>query len=353
MTRRGLNDLWAGPFDLPPLNGDPCPDFAKLLYGPIPDPPNRIAVERESLSSCERLSITVTKAERRFAADAGLWRPAKPPIGLIVGLDFTGPAGTLPGDDFPLDPAARIFTRDHGDRLTEAVRGIHAGRWPIDLLTDAGFALLVACYGSWAPDDPDAIETHGLKPLLGDTGAISLWAWTISRLIDTARTLFDPGHIVAAGHSRLGKAALWAGAHDERIGTVFANNAGAGGTAPARHLKGETLSQMAEAFPHWIKPQTGPLPVDQHQLMASLAPRRLYVASAEDDAWADPLGTYEALRAASRAWPDPPEWPDALEMWDTGRVLHNRHLGHHIRQGGHDLTRADWELFLDWFRRSG
>lgn len=347
-------ELWQGSLSLPELTAeDPRPAFADLLYGPLPPPPDTLELRLDALGHAERLEITVSARDAAFTADAALFRlPGVSRAPLIVGLDFTGPIGILPDRTFPLDPEARVYTSD-GDRLADHLRGRHAYRWPLARLIREGFAVLVACYGSWAPDDPRTIETHGLKPLLGDTGAISLWAWTLLRLIDAAEWIMTPTEVIAVGHSRLGKAALWAAANDPRIGTVFANEAGAGGTAPARHPVGETLPQMADAYPHWIRPQTAPLPVDQHQLMSCLAPRRLYVASAEEDVWADPLGTYAALLAASRAWPDPPDWPDPETMWRGTRRLVHPKLGHHVRPGGHDLTAEDWDLFLDWFRRSG
>lgn len=361
----GWDDAFAGDFELSPLNGpEPLADrqrhwaafFEDHMYGLFPEAVQDLCIREETLDDM-RASRVVFKMQhqgRVFEVDAALWRPERTGSApLIVGLGFTGPLGILEGLGFPLDFEARTYTRPElgapAGHLDDCLRGREAYRWPVKTLTDQGFAVLVSCYGSWAPDDPCAFHQHGLRPFLGvDTGAISLWAWAISRLIDGANRLggIRTDDVVAVGHSRLGKAALWAGVQDKRIGTVFTNNAGCGGTAPASHGIGETLAQMADAFPHWIKPQTSPLSVDQHHLMACLAPRRLYVASARQDLWADPVGTYDALTKAAVVWPDAMDWPSPKAMWDDQPETHHKNLGHHLRPGGHDILRLDWERFL-------
>lgn len=340
----GTSPAWAGSFDLPDLGDltdlparqrDWRQAFETHLYGPIPPSPDRVRVHREALpdDDAERLVLEIDG----ITVDAALWLPKVTPAPLIAGLDFLGPAGVLTSDAFPLDPDARIYSRpDYGarpGRLDEVLRCTSAYRWPIDMMLRRGFAVIVSCYGSWAPDDPRLWNARGIAG--PDSGAISLWAWAIARLIDAAGQLpqIDATRVAIAGHSRLGKAALWAAACDPRIMAVFANQSGCAGAAPARHPVGETLTQLAESFPHWLRPDanTAP-PVDQHQLLASIAPRAVYIANAEDDLWADPIGSHEALKAASAAW------------GDTQR----RTLGHHIRPGGHDLLPHDWRKVLNF-----
>ena len=363
------SDAFAGDFEMEPLVGaEPLghrqrrwtSHFVDHLYGPVPDPVKDLRVREEPLTgtAAARVVLTMRHHGKVFETDAALWRPATTGSApLIVGLGFTGPLGILDSSDFPVDPNSRVFSRPvlgaPEGRLDDCLRGSEAYRWPVEMLTDKGFAVLVSCYGSWAPDDPVSFHQHGLRPFLGlETGAISLWAWAISRLIDAAGQLggIDVNDVVAVGHSRLAKAALWAGVQDKRIGSVFANNAGCGGTAPAAHAIGETLADMAEAFPHWIKPQTNPLPVDQHHLMGCLAPRRLYVASARNDLWADPVGTYAALTMAARVWPDAMAWPDPKTMWAEQSETHHKSLGHHLRPGDHDMLPRDWDRFLAFHR---
>ena len=368
----GVSEVWAGPFDLPPL-GDisdlPTRQaewrsaFARHLYGPRPEAPEALTVERHPLATAnaERLVITVSQPRGSFTVDAALWLPLDraSPVPLICGLDFVGPAGILMSDDFPLDPAARVYSRPEfgapDGRLTDVLRGTSAYRWPIEMMLARGYAVLASCYGSWTPDDPALWKAHGVAAGCGETdnGAISCWAWAISRLLDVAAELpeIDGSRVAVAGHSRLGKAALWAMACDDRIGAVLANNSGCGGAAPARHPVGETLAEMAMTFPHWLRPgfDTGLPPLDQHHLIACAAPRAVYIASAEDDVWADPLGSYQALRTAAEAWSSPSSaWDEPQVVWNQRRDLVTGRLGHHIRPGGHDLLPYDWKRFLDF-----
>lgn len=329
--------------------------FAAHLYGPAPAPPDHLGVHRHAGPGHERLGIALEVADRRFAVDAALWLPAAHgPAPLIVGLDFLGPIGVLEDASFPLDPAARIDYR--GSTVLDAtLRGRTADRWPLGLIRAAGFGLLLSCYGSWVPDDPAAWCGHGLVPLLRSppaTGAIALWGWALSRLVDAALTLpeVDAIRVHLAGHSRLGKAALWAAAGDERVAGVIANNSGCAGAALSRHEGGETLAQLTARYPHWLtpslagEPDPATLPVDQHQLLACIAPRRLYVASASEDYWADPEGEYLALAAAAPAWNL--ALPALEEVWRPGAELRAAALAWHLRAGGHDLTPWDWRRFL-------
>ena len=345
--------------------------MADEFYGHVPVAPDEIHLKRIPLvaDAAERMEIEITVGERRFTGDAALWLPKETssPVPLICGLDFIGPVGLMNSDEFPIDPYARISPRTKfgapDNRMSETLRGVSAHQWPVSMMLDAGYGVIVAGYGSWVPDDHDIWKTHGVHPLLGladdaRIGAISLWAWAIQRLVDAAETIeeIDTSRVAVAGHSRLGKAALWAAANDRRIGAVLANNSGCGGSAPWSHPVGETLVQMAERFPHWTIPkeegQASGLSFDQHHLMFLLAPRALYLAAASSDVWADPIGSYLALKEASEVWnvgsPFDVDWPEARALWDTHRRIVNGALGYHLRPGGHDMLPYDWRNFLEF-----
>jgi hypothetical protein len=339
--------------------------FAAEVYGDIPPAPLGLEIERQPIPAehVERILIRLKLPNGRFEVDAALWLPeaSATPAPMVLGLDFDGPIGILTGDGFPLDTEARLPPVFEGDgRLTDALRGTSSYRWPTDYLRQQGFAVLVSCYCSWVPDDPEHFGSRGLAPLVGGSvagarpGAIALWAWAISRLVDVAQRLpeIDPGRIAVAGHSRLGKAALLAAATDTRIGAALINNSGAMGASLSQRNFGETRQHLEGRFPHWLSPDAGwrGAPLDQHQLLAAIAPRRLYVTSASEDLWADPKGEYLALLAAAPAW-DGVVLPPLTEVFTPGQQAVSGPVAWHLRPGPHDIRPYDWHRFirhLDW-----
>jgi hypothetical protein len=138
----------------------------------------------------------------------------------------------------------------------------------------------------------------------------------------------------------LGKTALWAGAQDERWSIVIANESGEGGAALARRNFGEDVERINAVFPHWFARnfrkyggRESELPVDQHMLLALIAPRPVYVASAAEDLHADPEGERLATVHAAPVYKLP-------GMPGAGAI------GYHVRPGEHDVKRYDWEQFM-------
>ena len=244
-------------------------------------------------------------------------------------------------------------------------RGVESHRWPSEFVTGRGFAMITACYLQCGPDSVDLLS-HGLLPLLGHDhrswGGLSLWAWLLSRLLDSVEGGIcpgvDPRRVAVVGHSRLGKAALWAAAQDSRFAAAISNDSGCMGAAASRPI-GETPEVLARIRPYWFAPRFtetvlsgAPLPVDQHQLLAAIAPRPLYVASASDDANADPEGELASLVASAPAWGVTPDQLDpALPLPDSTRRWEGVPLGYHLRRGPHEMMPWDWIQWLDFADR--
>jgi len=241
---------------------------------------------------------------------------------------------------------------------------------PIEEIIDNGFALFILNYQDAAPDDSDfgtglgGPILNGRKRASCEPGKIAMWAWAASRVMDYCQTLdcLDLSRGAVIGHSRLGKTALLAGMMDERFRFVISNNSGCSGAALARGKKGEDIESICDLIGYWFAPnyqkyrqKEETLPLDQHFLVAAIAPRYVYVASASEDFSADPVSEYLSCCAADEVYEKLGlkgfVHPDTLP--EAGDVFHEGHIGYHMRRGVHYLSREDWNHYCRFIINHG
>lgn len=241
----------------------------------------------------------------------------------------------------------------------------HDPFWPAKTLIDRGYATASFHTSNVDPDRKDGYA-EGIRSFFADGRppaddawrSLSAWGWAASRVLDHLDSLeaVDGTRVAVVGHSRGGKTSLWAACEDTRFAVAYSNNSGCGGAALSRRAYGETVGRITSSFPHWFcKPfadftdQEGDLPVDQHEVMALIAPRGVYVASADEDLWADPRGEYASLVASAPVF----QLLNKKSITNTAMPPLNQprvtgQTGYHIRTGGHGLGDTDWNWFLDF-----
>jgi hypothetical protein len=341
--------------------------FETHVYGRSPGKPDALVFEKRSddpgalggNATRREVSIYLKKDKSGPRLDLLAYIPngATRPSPAFLGLNFEG------NHTVSTDPGIAVSTNwMRNGKKPE--RGSQASRWQAEKVIDAGYALVTMYYGDIDPDFDDGFQNgvHPLfykdgqsKPAPDAWGSIATWAWGLSRVVDYLERdkSIDEDKIALMGHSRLGKAALWAGAVDDRFAIVISNNSGCGGAALSRRNYGETVARINKSFPHWFCDNfvqygnnEGALPVDQHQLIALVAPRPVYVASAVEDRWADPHGEFLAAKGADPVYKllgkdglPAAEMP-ALDQPVMGAI------GYHIRSGKHDVTEFDWDQYI-------
>jgi len=352
--------------------------FASQVYGKTPNQSldlrtKILSTNKQALdgkATRKEVRVFFSKRDARPYMDILLFVPnsANRPAPAFLGLNFYGNQTIHPDPGITLSDQWMRANEDFGivdHRATEASRGVRVSRWPAETIIDRGYALVTIYCGDIDPDKNDFLD--GVHPLFYESGqqepsdeewgTIGAWAWGLSRALDHLQTeeTIDSDQVAVIGHSRLGKASLWAGAQDERFAMVISNNSGCGGAALSRRAYGETVGRINHNFPHWFcnnfeqyNKNEFSLSVDQHMLLSLVAPRPLYVASAKEDQWADPKGEFLSAVYATPAYQFlGKEGLPTTQMPPVDEPVIGT-IGYHIRSGGHDINSYDWEQYLNF-----
>jgi hypothetical protein len=351
-------------------------DFEEYVYGIIPKGKVEIKTELikemdafDGKATMKEVKMTFTKKNKSISMDILIYLPkSQGKVPLFVGLNFFGNHTII---DDPNVSLASGWVRNNDEfgitenKATEASRGVRHNRWAVEKIIDRGYGLATIYYGDIDPDKndfTDGIQSLFYKkgqtqPAKSEWGSIAGWAWGLSRAMDYFEedTGIDETKIALMGHSRLGKASLWAGASDQRFAIVISNDSGCGGAALSRRRIGETVGRINTSFPHWFNDNFNKynnnedaLPVDQHMLIALVAPRPVYVASAEKDKWADPKGEFISAYLASEVYTIfGLEGLPSDKMPELNQPI-QKSVGYHIRSVKHDVTDFDWEAYLNF-----
>ena len=352
--------------------------FSSQMYGRTPK--DKIKVTYETLSenptfmngkaTSKQVKFIFTNGVKKHEAILLLilpnWIKGKAPV--FVGYNFQGNHSTIadPSIMFPSFYALRVIPEGARQNNVEGERGRQSKRWSYDKIIERGYGVATMYYQDIYPDRP-GMEDQSIVALFKGYNpnrkaqdqwqALGAWAWGSSRIVDYLETQkrVDTKKIIIMGHSRQGKAALWAGAQDKRFKIVISNDSGSGGAAMSKRVFGENIARITSSFPHWFclafnqyADNEAKLPFDQHELIALIAPRYTYIASALEDTWADPKGEFLSGYYAGPVY----------ELYGLKGLGTNVHppvhqpimnaVGYHIREGVHDVTEYDWMRFMDF-----
>jgi len=281
------------------------------------------------------------------------------PVPLVMTETFCPRAAALP------HPEATGASESDGEMpgFVSYMFGRYICTPPLEMILDAGFALAVVASTDVVPDNAEAglAALNRLAPTAANSderwGAIGAWGWVFSRMVDVLASdeRFDGDRLVTYGHSRYGKAALVAAAFDDRIAGAIGHQSGTGGASLNRQKIGESVGAITKSYPHWFTPRYASfagredeMTVDQHHLLALIAPRPVMLGNARRDVWSDPNGALKAARGAAPVYAlygAEDIVLDRLDVFDPEQAI-----SFWMRPGTHGVVEEDWPAFLAFLK---
>ncbi len=291
-------------------------------------------------------------------------------VPVFLGLNFCGNQTCSPDTDISVFTKYTVCDEKGVIKYQASApvkRGTWASRWQFEKVVEAEYGSITVACGDFEEDLPEGYK-NGVRTLLAtelglspeEWSANGAWAWGLHRTVDFLEKLpeIDSKQIILHGHSRLGKAALWAGATDTRFAAIISNESGEGGAAITRRNYGETLWRITNNFPHWFLDsyknyayKENELPFDSHILLSLLAPRPLYVASAVGDQWSDPKGEFMGAQLTEPVYALFGKKGIAGLEFPALNSPVGGHIRYHIREGNHDINAYDWDQYLKFAKQ--
>lgn len=334
--------------------------FGNLIYGVVPAPESPITT-----------TFGVVKTDREFMEGKATRKDVRLRFENAKGsaemqiLVFTPNGLGQPAPAFLLHSFAG--TKDDGHDASPDKPGFLRNGLPLGEFLKRGFGFVVVPQGALVAHNeveflkgvhPLFYRTGQSFPKANEWGVIATVSWSASRAMDYLETdrEVDAKRIAAMGHSKMGKATLWTVAQDPRFALAISAQSGCAGAALWKRNFGENMEKMVTRFPYWLCRNAAKfarneddLPVDQHMLLACIAPRPLYVASGADDLWADPRGEYLSAYHASEVYRLLGKKGLASEASPAlGEAVVKSDVGYHNRPGGHSVEMFDWLKFLEF-----
>lgn len=251
------------------------------------------------------------------------------------------------------------------NRAHDYQRGTGAPRNPFKDIVSRGYAVATFCYCEIYPDKEHILSENESVFRIFDKSAvdkdprcIAAWAWGDCRVLDLLETLpfIDRSKIGVAGHSRLGKTALLAGAYDTRFALAVSNSSCCGGASMNRRNYGENLKFAATYFPCWYKPKMKEyaeniesMPIDAQHMLAAMAPRMVYVLSGTEDIWADPKGEFMSLAEAGKIYAlFGAKKMATLDDLRVKKPFVGDGFGYVLYDGPHQIDAYNWKCIMDF-----